>query len=148
MSLISLLSRLAGATTTQFLVPLLPVPYRINRYANTCPPSYQFNLSYHADLPPIHCEAMGTTLSEDLGSIPQTYCESESTGVSFQWTRNSDNTSDLLVVREVDDVNQMTDEAIYHVSSNDTPLLGEGLFAHMVYTGPEDFSVPAFRFSV
>ena len=110
-------------------------------------------MTFSPGVAPVHCEVVGTTLSEELSSIPQTYCESPATGVSFKWTRNGDGTSDLLVVHEINGSPTttpatMTDEAVYHVPSSDTPVLGQGQFAHMVYTGPEDFSVPAFRFSV
>ncbi|KAK0731064.1 hypothetical protein B0H67DRAFT_639493 [Lasiosphaeris hirsuta] len=113
---------------------------------------YRFDVIFCKDHPPVHCEALGTTLSEELGSIPQTRC-GDSSEVSFKWTRYQDGTSDLLIMREVvaaftGEDRVITDEAVYTVPSNDTPRLGPGKLQHMVYAGPENFSVPALRFEV
>ncbi|KAK3362268.1 hypothetical protein B0T25DRAFT_1819 [Lasiosphaeria hispida] len=113
---------------------------------------YHFDVTFCEDHAPVHCEALGTTLSEELSSIPQTRC-GDNSEVSFKWTRYVDGTSDLLIMREVvaagaGEGRVITDEALYTVPSNDTPRLGSGKLQHMVYAGPENFSVPAFRFEV
>jgi len=48
----------------------------------------------------------------------------------------------------VEDAKMVTEEANYTVPAEDTPSVGEGMFRHMVYEGPENFSVPAFRYEI
>ncbi|KAK3329789.1 hypothetical protein B0H66DRAFT_597354 [Apodospora peruviana] len=106
---------------------------------------YAFDVSCCPNESPVHCEALGTTVNERLSSIPQTWCTNNSTGVSFKWTtRPQQGGSELLIVNHVE--NGVTDEAVYFVPQNDTPILGQNEFQHQVYTGPKDFTVEAYRF--
>lgn len=109
---------------------------------------------------PVTCALLGTSLTEELSSTPLTRCgvgelgrrdgddDPEKPDVAFQWTRQSDGSSNLLVTRTVGADGRVVDEADYLVPSNHTPSIGEGRFRHMVYEGPENFSIPAFRFEV
>jgi hypothetical protein len=131
-------------------------------------------VTFYPELPYIECFALGTTLSESLSSTPLTKCgrspidsSADPEGnpkdpsappdpdVAFQWTRHNQATSDdgsdgsvasLLITRTID--NNVVDQAEYFVPSNHTQNVGEGRFQHEVYEGPEDFSVPAFRYEV
>ncbi|KAK0656726.1 hypothetical protein B0T16DRAFT_452262 [Cercophora newfieldiana] len=111
---------------------------------------YRFNVSHTPNQPPVECSALGTTLDEDLSSIPQTICGDPSTSkVSFKWTRHEDGSADLFVRHEVEgdgDSDGVTEEAIHAVKKNETVVVGSGQLAHRVYQGPEEFSIPAFRF--
>ncbi|KAK0734373.1 hypothetical protein B0T26DRAFT_630956 [Lasiosphaeria miniovina] len=112
---------------------------------------YKFYVAYDSSEAPVHCWAVGTTLGEDLSSLPQTMCgdagnddDGYDTGVSFQWVRKRDGSSALVVARQISD--SVLDEAVYIVPRNDTPVLGQGKFRHQVYAGPENFTVKALRF--
>ncbi|KAK0632283.1 hypothetical protein B0T14DRAFT_490674 [Immersiella caudata] len=165
-------------TLTTFLLPLLasavptpPItpPYKAGYVATAIPPYnvtgfaagalilsnrvyYHFNVTYDPSLPAIECEALGTTLSEDLASIPQTTCGDPNTStVSFKWTRHPDGSADLLVRRDFpqedgDKDAPTTEEAAHSVAKNETVIVGEGQFARAVYSGPEDFMVRAWRY--
>ncbi|KAK1749318.1 hypothetical protein QBC47DRAFT_396008 [Echria macrotheca] len=137
---------------------------------------YRFNVTFCPELPHIECFALGTTLSESLSSTPLTKCgrspidsSADPEGntkdpsappdpdVAFQWTRHDQtaasggdggesSVASLLIVRTLDD--GVIDQAQYLVPSNHTENVGEGRFRHEVYGGPEDFSIPAFRYEV
>jgi hypothetical protein len=92
----------------------------------------------------VHCNAIGTTLSETLGSIPETWCENNETGVSFEWKVRSGGRLDLIL-RYYADNDVVKVRALYTVPPEDIPMLGSGMFQHQVYTGPENFSIPAYR---
>lgn len=69
--------------------------------------------------------------------------------MSFKWTRKRDGGADMLVKRVVDsdgDGDNVTEEAIHVVPKSQIGKIGEGKFARAMYEGPENFSIPAFRF--
>ncbi|KAK4447543.1 hypothetical protein QBC34DRAFT_427291 [Podospora aff. communis PSN243] len=110
---------------------------------------YHFNVSYDPDLPEVQCSALGTTLSEELSSIPETVCGDAKLGVSFKWTRHPDGSADLLVKRDFHgdaDKDAAIEEAVHAVAKNETVIVGMGEFARAVYDGPEDFTLRAWRF--
>ncbi|KAK3393502.1 hypothetical protein B0H63DRAFT_458370 [Podospora didyma] len=119
---------------------------------------YSFNVTFSCTEEPVHCFHLGTTLSESLSDVPQTFCGNKSTGVSFRWTRrdtvgDDDNEEDeknirahLVIVRQVDET--VIDQAAYAVPINDTRIYGSGQFSHEVYDGPEDFMMKAYRFTM
>lgn len=115
---------------------------------------------------------MGTTINHQLTSIPQTWCpgpggsgyggngtgnnnnqsnsnsNSSATtgpGVSFKWTEQPDGSAALLIVRRIND--KAADTAVYKVTPDCIPMMGDDIFRHQVYEGPENFSVPAYRSS-
>ena len=134
-------------------------------------------MTFYHEATPVHCEAMGTTINHQLTSIPQTWCpgsgpgesgygnnsSSQSTGgngngngngnssattgpgVSFKWTEQPDGSAALLIVRRIND--KAADTAVYKVTPDCMPMMGNDIFRHQVYEGPENFSVPAYRSS-
>lgn len=56
--------------------------------------------------------------------------------------------AELRIVRHLHAGNGTTvwDEAIHYIDGKETPWVGEGLLAHQVYAGPEEFWVRAWRF--
>lgn len=50
----------------------------------------------------------------------------------------------LKVVRQVDA--HTRDEAVVHFAERYLEVVGEGMFAHQVYVGSENFTMTAFRF--
>ena len=52
--------------------------------------------------------------------------------------------ADLRIVRQMGA--HMRDEAVLHISGQDTPMVGEGILVHQVYRGREDFEVEAWRY--
>ncbi|KAK3955951.1 hypothetical protein QBC32DRAFT_321188 [Pseudoneurospora amorphoporcata] len=66
-------------------------------------------------------------------------------GVSFKWTEQPDGSGALLIVRRIND--KVTDTAVYKVTPDCIPMMGDDIFRHQVYEGPENFSVPAYRSS-
>ncbi|KAK3694335.1 hypothetical protein B0T22DRAFT_506743 [Podospora appendiculata] len=90
---------------------------------------------------------LGTTLTETLASIPQTFCEDPSTGVSFKWTENPDGSADLVIIRDLSSEDaDIIERGVYHIPKSATPMMGTDQFQHQVYIGPQNFSVPARRF--
>ncbi|KAK0624724.1 hypothetical protein B0T17DRAFT_507774 [Bombardia bombarda] len=104
---------------------------------------FDFLVSFPPEAAQFHCDKYGTTLSEKLSDVEQTYCGNSSTHVSFKWNVQPDGCAILSIVRQVDDGS--IDEGVYVVPRNDIPLKGDGEFQHQVYTGPENFTVSAFR---
>ena len=134
------------------------------------PSSYKFDVTFYHEAVPIHCEALGTTINHQLTSIPQTFCptgpspgdgsgsgygndtnnnqqnnNTTGPGVSFKWTEQPDGSGALLIVRRIND--KVTDTAVYKVTPDCMPMMGDDIFRHQVYEGPENFSVPAYRSS-
>jgi len=121
--------------------------------------SYRFNVTYSPSLPPAACFALGTTLDEELSTIQETRCTETPEGevVSFKWTRKPDGSGVLSVYRSTtisvgvegdpDGVRSVSvsEEATHVVPVDQTQVVGQGEFAHAVYEGPEDFSVPVHR---
>ncbi|KAK3396301.1 hypothetical protein B0T20DRAFT_267701 [Sordaria brevicollis] len=66
-------------------------------------------------------------------------------GVSFKWTEQPDGSAALLIVRRIND--KAADTAVYKVTADCIPMMGDDIFRHQVYEGPENFSVPAYRSS-
>jgi hypothetical protein len=97
----------------------------------------------------VHCTALGTSLTESLSSIPETWCENNSTGVSWAWSLENDGTGKLSIIRRVADTDTdtqtITDYANYYVPASETPVVGKDKLRHQVYTGPTNFSIPANR---
>ena len=56
--------------------------------------------------------------------------------------------AELRIVRHLHTGNgtSVRDEAIHYIDGKETPWVGEGLLAHQVYAGPEEFWVRAWRF--
>lgn len=135
---------------------------------------YKFDVTFYHEATPVHCEALGTTINHKLTSIPQTWCPSDlgpggggkygndtnqnngnsnstnndsstGLGVSFKWTEQPDGSAALLIVRRIND--KAADTAVYKVTADCIPMMGEDIFRHQVYEGPENFSVPAYRSS-
>ncbi|KAH7626682.1 hypothetical protein B0T09DRAFT_46887 [Sordaria sp. MPI-SDFR-AT-0083] len=132
---------------------------------------YKFDVTFYHEAVPIHCEALGTTINHQLTSIPQTFCptgpspgdgsgsgygndtnnnqqnnnNTTGPGVSFKWTEQPDGSGALLIVRRIND--KVTDTAVYKVTPDCMPMMGDDIFRHQVYEGPENFSVPAYRSS-
>ncbi|KAK3501132.1 hypothetical protein B0T13DRAFT_511158 [Neurospora crassa] len=131
---------------------------------------YKFNVTFYNEAVPVRCEAMGTTINHQLTSIPQTWCptdpgdvgsgyggngtgtncqQSNNTttgpGVSFKWTEQPDGSAALLIVRRIND--RVADTAVYKVTPDCIPMMGDDIFRHQVYEGPKNFSVPAYRSS-
>ncbi|KAK5658857.1 hypothetical protein OQA88_1671 [Cercophora sp. LCS_1] len=109
--------------------------------------SYHFTVRFCQDHAPVQCSVLGTTLSEELSSVPLTWCGSEENKVAFKWTKREDDTGahDLVIRREVDS-DRVIEEAQYVVPADETPFLGVGRFKRQVYDGPQNFSIPAFRY--
>ncbi|KAK4144915.1 uncharacterized protein C8A04DRAFT_36270 [Dichotomopilus funicola] len=59
------------------------------------------------------------------------------------WSMSSGSGAYLKVTRQVDA--HTRDEAFVHIQDTSLTVLGEGLWAHEVYTGPVNFTMPAFR---
>jgi hypothetical protein len=78
----------------------------------TVPPSYRFNVQYNPDHEPVACSALGTTLSEELSSIPLTRCGEENSTVAFKWTLEQDGSATLLVKRDLQAMENATEEAV------------------------------------
>ncbi|KAK3335772.1 hypothetical protein B0T19DRAFT_18086 [Cercophora scortea] len=108
---------------------------------------FRFDVEFCSEHDTVHCEVLGTTLTETLASIPQTFCEDSSTGVSFKWTENSDGSADLVIIRDLSSEDaDIVERGVYHIPKNATPMMGTNQFQHQVYVGPPSFLVPARRF--
>ncbi|KAH6854174.1 hypothetical protein B0I37DRAFT_441210 [Chaetomium sp. MPI-CAGE-AT-0009] len=134
-----------------------------------------FHLTPYPGAASAHCFALSTSANHTLtSSPPQAWCHHGPDEVEddpqswthdhvwFSWTMGADvdPTTDptaqgvfgmtrqtgayLRVVRQVDA--HARDESVVHFGERYLEVVGEGMFAHQVYTGRENFTMTAFRF--
>ncbi|EAQ92876.1 predicted protein [Chaetomium globosum CBS 148.51] len=132
-----------------------------------------FHLTPYPGAAEAHCFALSTSLNHSLASSPQTWCHHGHDDVDdnledwthdhvwFSWTMGfdvdtTDPTADgvfgldrqtgayLKVVRQVDA--HTRDESVVHFADKYFEVVGEGMFAHQMYMGRENFTMTSFRF--